>query len=311
MVLGHITVHMWGLDGKPSLVSPESIALFWFLNGQYTQEKNVQNIDICFTNNTDLSPEQELPVLIDESGSKVSGFVNIIESLTKDRSDDHGDKLLQSALLQFTTTQLTSLTEYQLYLNRQNYEKFTRNAFTQLLYWPMWYNTPANYRTQARECSGIIQYASHEDDPDTHEPVVQSLDPSDLAQSKAFKVTQQQKTMDKEALQEVKRNLVYLNKLSERLKTWIQIRERSFSEKIIPADLLMWANIYVQLQLPDGQKISKHLSHALGTDFFDTLQKQLLACSNSDSLIPERKPNFQEQGNVVMAVYNLVRRYIK
>lgn len=304
---------MWGIDGKPSSISPGCVALYWFLNGDYARETNRQTIEISFTNNTDLSPEKELPVLIYNDGEKISGFVNIINCLAKnEKPSSDAATLLRNALLQFTNTELTVLTEYQLYLNKHNYETYTRYVFTQLLYWPMWYNTPMHYRAEARErCSGMLEYSTHEDDPDFVEPnITWPQEPSDLAQSKAFKVTQEKKKISKEELQNVKQNLVFLNKLSECLRMWIQIRERSLSEKIIPADLLMWANIYVQLQLPNADKISNHLAQALGSEIFNSLKSQLKVCCALDPLIPQREPTFQEQGNAVMAVFNGVRRYI-
>lgn len=314
MVVASVTVHMWGADGRPSLISPESIALYWFLNGYYHEQAVIESLEIVFTNNTDLSPDEELPLLVYEN-SKISGFVQIVDYLTSELAAEKRDAatLLQSALLQFTTSELTVLTEYQLFLNKVNYETFTRKAFTQLLYWPMWYNTPLQYRAVARQkCEDILGYLLHEDDPECVESSLSSAttEPEELAQSKIFKVARQRKNKSKEELQNVKYNLQYLNRLSEHLKMWIQVRELAMSEKVIPADLLMWANIYVQLQLPDNATIATHLSKTLGTDFFTTLKTQLNVCSKFESIIHQRDPNFQEQGNVIMSLYNYVNKYL-
>lgn len=309
MALERCTIHMWGLEEKPSLISPESIGLYWFLNGYYSKLQVAHEIEFVFSNNTDLSPNEELPLLV-LGDNKISGFVNIVDYLMQDLTyeiDDKGTALLQSSLLQYTSSDLTVLTNYQLYLNKENYETFTRRHFCRLLYWPMWYNTPLHYRAVARErCEDLLGYLPSEEE----EALSSSTEPSELAQSKTFKVTQQNKRKGKEELQNAKFNMQYLNKLSEHLKVWIQVRERAMSEKVIPADLLMWANIYVQLQLPDKDKVATHLSQTLGSDFFATLQKQLDLCSHFEPIIPFREPTFQEQGNAIMSIYNKGAKYL-
>lgn len=309
MALERCTIHMWGLEEKPSLISPESIGLYWFLNGYYSKVQVAHEIEFVFSNNTDLSPNEELPLLV-LGDNKISGFVNIVDYLMQDLTseiDDKGTALLQSSLLQYTSSDLTVLTNYQLYLNKENYETFTRRHFCRLLYWPMWYNTPLHYRAVARErCEDLLGYLPSEEE----EALSGSTEPSELAQSKTFKVTQQNKRKGKEELQNAKFNMQYLNKLSEHMKVWIQVRERAMSEKVIPADLLMWANIYVQLQLPDKDKVATHLSQTLGSDFFATLQKQLDLCSHFEPIIPFREPTFQEQGNAIMSIYNKGAKYL-
>ena len=309
MALERCTIHMWGLEEKPSLISPESIGLYWFLNGYYSKLQVAHEIEFVFSNNTDLSPNEELPLLV-LGDNKISGFVNIVDYLMQDLTyqiDDKGTALLQSSLLQYTSSDLTVLTNYQLYLNKENYETFTRRHFCRLLYWPMWYNTPLHYRAVARErCEDLLGYLPSEEE----EALSGSTEPSELAQSKTFKVTQQNKRKGKEELQNAKFNMQYLNKLSEHMKVWIQVRERAMSEKVIPADLLMWANIYVQLQLPDKDKVATHLSQTLGSDFFATLQKQLDLCSHFEPIIPFREPTFQEQGNAIMSIYNKGAKYL-
>lgn len=309
MALERCTIHMWGLEEKPSLISPESIGLYWFLNGYYSKVQVAHEIEFVFSNNTDLSPNEELPLLV-LGDNKISGFVNIVDYLMQDLTseiDDKGTALLQSSLLQYTSSDLTVLTNYQLYLNKENYETFTRRHFCRLLYWPMWYNTPLHYRAVARErCEDLLGYLPSEEE----EALSGSTESSELAQSKTFKVTQQNKRKGKEELQNAKFNMQFLNKLSEHLKVWIQVRERAMSEKVIPADLLMWANIYVQLQLPDKDKVATHLSQTLGSDFFATLQKQLDLCSHFEPIIPFREPTFQEQGNAIMSIYNKGAKYL-
>ncbi|QLQ80120.1 hypothetical protein HG537_0D01200 [Torulaspora globosa] len=308
MVGVRCTVYTWGLDERPSLISPESVALYWFLNGYYLKMgKDGRSVEIVFSNNTDLSPDEQLPLLVEDE-RKISGFVNIVDYLMSDEETGDGNTLLESSLLQFTSSDLSMLTDYQLYLNKTNYDTFTRRTFCRLLCWPMWYNTPLHYRAVARErCQGLLGDLEFDDEC---EPQGSQLETAELTQSKTFKITQQIRKQGKQELQNARHNLQYLSKLSEYLKLWIQVRERAQSEKVIPADLLMWANIYVQLQLPDNDKIAKHLSQTLGSDFFNTLQKQLDLCSNFEPTVSQRPPSFREQGNVIMSLYNIAAKYV-
>lgn len=304
------TLYLWGEQGRPSLVSPESIALYWFLNGYYEDHKS---LEIVFANNTDLSPNEELPLLV-QGVKRFSGFVNIVNFLIGEKEDPSGTDenietmLLREGLLEYTS-ELTVLTEYQLYLNRVNYETFTRKAFSRMLYWPMWYNTPMHYRALTRQrCTDTLGYLPHDDDPEKIDTF--NAESAKLPQSKTFQVTQERKVRSKEELQNAKHNVQFLEELSKHLKLWIQVRERAKSEKVIPADLLMWANVFVQLRLPEGDRIGKQLSSKLGSDFFLTLQRQLNACSSLEPKVLQREPTFQEQGNVIMSVCNYVQKFV-
>ena len=126
-----VTIHLWGLNGKASLVSPESVALLWLLN----DIPSGHEVTVVFSNNTDLSPNQQLPLLI-EGDKKLYGFTNIAGFLYEQES------ALEMALLHFAHDHICALTQYQLYLNKTNYDGFTRKIFAYLLEWPMWYNTP-------------------------------------------------------------------------------------------------------------------------------------------------------------------------
>ncbi|GAV54315.1 hypothetical protein ZYGR_0AL00470 [Zygosaccharomyces rouxii] len=301
------SVYLWGETGKPSLVSPESIALYWFLNNYY---RDYKSIEVVFANNTDLSPNEELPLLV-ENGKKLTGFVDIVGYLMEklQNNDDVETTLLKDGLLEFTG-ELSVLTEYQMYLNKTNYETFTRKAFSQLLYWPMWYNTPMNYRTRARQrCSHTLGYLMHDDDPDSLESF--QLESARLPQSKAFQATQDRKMRSKEELQNVKHNLQYLTRLKDYLTTWSQVRNSLRHQgDVIPADFLLWANLFVQLNLPDGDKVGQQIKDAVNEDFHQLVQNKIDQLSSTDPRVFQRDPLFQEQGNVIMSIYHYVHKFI-
>lgn len=81
------SVHLWGENGKPSLISAESVALVWFVKacGSEQTKALVKGLEVVFSNNTDLSPDGKLPVLILDDGMKVTGYVNIVLYLERNR----------------------------------------------------------------------------------------------------------------------------------------------------------------------------------------------------------------------------------
>lgn len=164
----------------------------------------VAGLQIVFSNNTDLSSDGKLPVLILDNGTKVSGYVNIVQFLHKnictskyekgtDYEEDLAivrkkDRLLEYSLLNYVDVEISRLTDYQLFLNTKNYNEYTKKLFSKLLYFPMWYNTPLQLRSQAREnCEEIIGSLTLEDDEEFVESKAMES-ASQLAQSKTFKI---------------------------------------------------------------------------------------------------------------------------
>lgn len=287
------TVHLWGLDEKPSVVSPESVAIYWLLNSKLCGKEAC----VVFSNNTDLSPNQELPVLI-EGNQTIHGFANIAEYLFPQES------ALEMALLQFAQTKINTLTQYQLYLNKNNYDRFTRKVFSYLLHWPMWYNTPIKYRSLARKRCETLGYLSHEDDEEEH-----SVEYDDLVQSKAIKVTQNSKVQNKELLTSTRYNVQFLSRLGEQLKWWLEARKKIPKDKI-PADYLLWANLFVQQELPDGRVVRDFLEQNLGPDAYRNIQEHLHECTQLEPVVAIRQPTFTESGNIVTSVYRQAIRYV-
>ncbi|SCU83120.1 LAME_0C04038g1_1 [Lachancea meyersii CBS 8951] len=299
-----VVVHLWGLDGKPSIISPESVALFWLLNDIKTNSE----ITVVFSNNTDLSPNQELPILI--NGSKtICGFSSIVSTLCPSNS------ALESALLQFAQDQIGALTQYQLYLNRNNYDGFTRKIFACLLEWPLWYNTPLKNRSLARQRCETLGYFSHPDDQDHVDFNVDQVD--DLVQSKAYKLTKASKARKEELLKSARFNLQFMNRLSDQLQSWLEARDKLEArdqveprDQLLAADYLVWANLFIQLELPDGELVREHLNRTLGKERFQEVVERCKKLSEAGSQLEQREPSFTERGNAAMSVYYALRRMV-
>ncbi|SCU90206.1 LAMI_0E01068g1_1 [Lachancea mirantina] len=285
-------LHLWGFKGKPNLVSPESIALFWLLSSQKCNKK----ICIVFSNNTDLSPNGELPVLIEE-GQSIYGYGNIAQYLFEQES------ALETALLEFAQTQICALTQYQLYLERENYEQFTRKVFAHLLQWPYWYNTPLRYRALARKKCEKLKYLSHPDDEESDENVAVE----EMTQSSVLKLSSRAKSRGRELLADTRHSVQYLSELGEQLKTWLEARGR-LNKEVIAADFLLWANLHVQLTLPRGQRIGDYLHEFLGAEAYQEIQEQLRRCDKLACSLDQRPPNFAENGNPLMSTYAAVQK---
>ena len=277
------TFHLWGNNGEPNFISPESVALYWILKDPkygITNENSTTRDEIVFSNNTDLSPDNHLPLLIitnDEKGEpiKVSGFDNIIRYYQRlQPTTVKDDQLYENSLLEYVMQGMNPLTMYQLYLNSGNYVDFTKKQFSKLLYFPMWYNVPINYRTNVRKQCDVnlnLEYSLIEDDPDFDTLEKDSEDnnnqAADLAQSKTFKLKTKSLLKNKNELHEMKHNLQYLNKMTAVVKEWFTVRYETLPhDQEIAADILLLANIYIQINLPQGNKVLETLQKELGDE---------------------------------------------
>lgn len=299
---GSKVLHLWGLNGEPSLVSPESIALCWLLKGGYAASGTVQ---VVYSNNTDLSPTGELPILIDTSAKITVGLYSIIEHLVH----DNDVKLLSSALLQFISEELKKCTMYQLYLNPVNYNEYTSKIYSYLLHWPFWYNTPLSARSRARELCRDIMVTIPEDEENestsNHQDEL-SEKATELAQSKVFKITRDSKRQQTKKLQELKNNSRFTTKLDNVLTNWESARQ-SLASAVLPADLVLVAHLKVQMALPQGDLLRSHLRNQYPS-LYDKVNELIEKYDNSP--VPNRDPTFSESGNVVTSTCYFLRTFV-
>lgn len=284
-------IHLWGFDERPSLVSPESIGIFWLVN--------YYNISctIIFSNNTDMSPNKELPLGIFPDGFIAYGFLSIVERLL-----NFNGLLLELSLVQFTLSKINALTEYQLYLNKKNYEQFTRKVFSYLLHWPLWYNAPLHYRNIAKQKCVNEFYINDTSDTDIAEQTTKNL-----THNKTFQQTQKKDQRDHETLESIKHDMQYFGHLSSALKPYVESRD-TMPEKLTTSDFLLYANLFVQLELPDGARISKFVEESF-PDLYNGFQEFRKTVSSREVAgnVNIRAPTFSESGNIVIEIYRLIR----
>ncbi|CCF55474.1 hypothetical protein KAFR_0A00360 [Kazachstania africana CBS 2517] len=303
--MGPRTLHLWGnpMEKKPSQVSAESLALYWYLL------ENETEIELVFSNNVYLSTARQLPLLLSENGEPISGYHNIIASLWRTETINDRNQLFENVLLHFVESKINETTEYQLYLNRLNYFNFTRLEFTKLLAWPFSYNYPTSQRNNLRHNLGL---SDNEEESDKQE----DIEEEDLTQSKTFKLQKVKRKAQKEQLTDLKNNLKFRERSSSLLKEWKEMRysEALLSDRSrkIPADYLLYANLYIQLNLPDGKQIREAMKLKLESSFCNKIESELnhynkLADENS---LKFRAPTFAEQSNVATSLYYLAKMYI-
>lgn len=150
-------LYVWGVDQEVSVISPESLASVWLVSAIVDT-----SVEIVTSNNTNLSKTGRLPALLTDTESLVEGYLDIsryicdnyrlnqqvVVSNTQLSSDK---QLLNRSMLSFIDTTIKMINQYNLYICRDNYEKFTRKLFKWYLPFPMMYNQPLKYYNSAQE----------------------------------------------------------------------------------------------------------------------------------------------------------------
>ncbi|OBA17021.1 hypothetical protein METBIDRAFT_47979 [Metschnikowia bicuspidata var. bicuspidata NRRL YB-4993] len=159
-------LHVWG-KSSISVIDPESRAAAWLLCLHLTPQ-NV-NFRIVPSSNTNLADSNQLPLLVvDNSGknSKYEGYAEIARyicdtypSETKFIPDGKLNSFELMVNLTFTTylsRTLHYVNQYNLYVNSQNYELYTRKLFLNYLPFPMMYNQPLKFHENACEQVQVV-----------------------------------------------------------------------------------------------------------------------------------------------------------
>mmetsp|Transcript_7017 Transcript_7017/g.8894 ORF Transcript_7017/g.8894 Transcript_7017/m.8894 type:complete len:362 (+) Transcript_7017:31-1116(+) len=170
-----IELHVWGHNSSISVISPECLASSWLLNLQLKP----QNIPfkIVTSSNTNLSQTDKLPLLLvpkDEStNDRYEGFQNISQYISRNFNMEHTSgndikylpnqnltsaeqKLINSSLTSFIENTIHNISQYNLYINTNNYEKYTRKLFQKFFPFPMMYNQPLKFYHAAQKQVQVI-----------------------------------------------------------------------------------------------------------------------------------------------------------
>lgn len=143
-----VELHVWGLNNQVSIISPECLASAWALG------QKLDNFQIICSNNTNISDIGKLPVLIDNN-TKYQGFEQIIRYLDY-KFDDSTLNLLDQSLIALFLNKFEILSQYNLYIVRENYDNFTIKLFKDYLPFPMMYNQPLKFYGYAQNQVSIL-----------------------------------------------------------------------------------------------------------------------------------------------------------
>lgn len=158
-----IELHVWGSNSSISIISPECLASSWLLNLRLAS----QGIPfrIVTSSNTNLSESDRLPLLLvtneDKTESRYEGFQSISQYISINFNEDAKNeedllylsnnslpsehRLLNSSLISFIQNKIHIISQYNLYINTKNYEKYTRKLFQNFFPFPMMYNQPLKF----------------------------------------------------------------------------------------------------------------------------------------------------------------------
>ncbi|KAH3899779.1 uncharacterized protein SCODWIG_02401 [Saccharomycodes ludwigii] len=161
-------LHIWWdwENDEPSIISPESVALYRYIQRYYNSEQASLSLELIGSNNMNISPNKQLPVLFvynndaDDNKNKspvsILGYCNIIQYMTASKTNKNflntrSLSLLDKSILNYMVQHLNVLTEYQMFLNNENFDNFTKKKISNLFNWPF------NWVNYALEMKHIIE----------------------------------------------------------------------------------------------------------------------------------------------------------
>lgn len=305
-------LHVWGTTDQLAILDADCLAATWYMALAVPHT----DFTIVTSSNTDLSSSGRLPVLTHSEG-QADGFLDIIRFLRTKGYDLAADESLtkeQTAinygLLMYVQDKLELITEYTLYLNKDNYEKYTRSIYSLYLPFPMQYNTPLQYRSHARaNCARIGLKV--EDKTDVEEEMLKNVP----TVSKVQQLKHDNMIEEKLVLKNSVTNMKCINQLQESIRVINQLQlelgshpvDNIFSTTTMTSsDLLLLAHLYIitHKDLPD-QFIRTFLQRT-SPEILARVDQNLKVVQDAISKIQRRGPTFWESPNIVNAVRHLV-----
>ena len=268
-----VELHVWGNDGEISVISPECIASAWLLS-----MKKLPDLVIVTSNNTNFSDIGQLPVLIDGE-KKYNGYKQICRYIDNvaGNTGSQTDQLLDSSLISLLLEKFEVLNQYNLYVNSQNYEKFTRKLFQNYLPFPMMYNQPLKYYNYARDQvkllglgpskTGFFSFSSNEPVAmtETLNDDIEDEENEQVALSGLHERQLLRKAKEKGVIQESKNSLRCLNLIHHYLEQILDIYKTNEPVKRTNHRVLLIAYMacFNYGKLPDGF-IGRYLNEKYG-----------------------------------------------
>ncbi|CAK9440335.1 uncharacterized protein LODBEIA_P44350 [Lodderomyces beijingensis] len=303
-----LELHVWGCNDEISVISPQSIASAWIADIILTSQGIP--FEIIASNNTNLSPFGELPVLIDDSAGdgddnnrrvKLTGFRSLSSYLVAKYGASQVEeltlrqKLLNDSVVNSLNETFDTLNQYNLYSNAANYEKYTRKLFTRYFPFPMMYNQPSKFYKNAQEKVKILGLdkgkssffsfsteASEVAETETFNEGTSDADAPDDGHSKGISGLHEkyllQKSKTNEALRESSnsmRCLMVLDKYLARLK---RLRESNGGKRYLFGDLPSTSDILFTAYM--STLTCKQLPDAFIAEYLSSREPELIKETN-------------------------------
>ncbi|KAH3683331.1 hypothetical protein WICPIJ_005698 [Wickerhamomyces pijperi] len=314
-------LHVWGNKDEFAIIDPESIASIWLLN----ELLDKSNFTVVPSSNNKLSPTGKLPVLL-QNGQVIDGYQNIVQylattqGLSLDSELTPQEQAFNQSLTIFAQTELSLITNYSLYLNKENYEKYTRGIFSHYLAFPLQYNTPISLRSLAKtKCLEIGLIV--EDKSDLEEDMLKSIPTisSKIRKMKndqmiEYKLLMKNSKTNFKCLNYVQSNLIdFLNGLrtelnnSNKTKTNIDNAIEILpifqkSDKVFSSGellILAYLNTLLSPKLPD-QFINDYIKVSVDSTNLQFITKEIQRLNEGLKSVSTRKPKFWgESANIL------------
>lgn len=303
-------LHVWGTPDKLAIIDADCLATIWYMALIVPIEK----FQIITSSNTDISKSGKLPTLRLENNEQYDGFLDIIRYLSEqgydlDKSLNKEQKALNHGLLLYIQDKFQIITDYTLFLNKSNYESYTRSIFKNYLPFPMQYNTPLHFRSIAKKnCERIG--LTIEDKTEIEQEMLKNVP----TVSKVQQLKHESMIEDKLVLKNSVSNMKCLNYYQNLIETIIKMQKELgndtkiniFGDQITTCDLILLAHLYIQTHqsLPD-QFITNYLIN-LSPGFLETKTSNLQKIELKLSKIKIESPLFKDSPNLLNSIRYLL-----
>jgi len=301
-------LHVWGTPEELAIIDADCLATIWYMTLIVPHEK----FQIITSSNTDLSKSGKLPTLRSDDG-QYDGILNIIRYLNElgydlDANLSKEQRALNHGLLLYIQDKFQIITDYTLFLNKENYEQYSRSIFKNYLPFPMQYNTPLHYRSLAKtNCSRIG--LTVEDKTEVEQEMLQNVP----TVSKVQQLKHESMIEDRLTIKNSVSNMKCLNYFQNSIETIInmqkelgnQDKQNIFGEGITTADLLFLAHLHIQTndKLPD-QFLTNFLMK-LSPKLLETKVNNLQLIQSKSSTLNIQGPTFKDSPNLINSIKHL------
>ncbi|KAH3675434.1 hypothetical protein WICMUC_002723 [Wickerhamomyces mucosus] len=301
-------LHVWGNHLEFAIIDPESIATIWYL----TETVPTSEFTVIPSSNNNLAKTGRLPTLVISQNQSIDGYISIVRYLSLkgykslDEKLNQEERAINQSLITFIKNEVSKIVDYSLYLNKKNYENYTRAIFGKYLAFPLQYNTPILFKSKAKARCELIGLTI-DDNVDIESDMLNQIP---TISSKIQKLKREQMIEYKLLIKNSKNNMKCLNYLQLNFIEFLNklIRELGHKGEIYPIFnqemtsgellLLSYLNTLLSPQLPD-QFISNYLKVSIKEENYNTIISKIEELNSNLLKVIKRQPKlWKESANI-------------